>query len=527
MPEDTSEHEILYAIGALRNLEKEFRLEAQKIPGTFLILTGKFSEDVETSSIILALKKEKVPTQLVDQEPDVPVFGVISADPDRGVIKVKVDTTFDKVKSGVGYQKFEYNGEIFYIPYDESGAIRHPADPQDPYFTSQIKDVRKNNKRRARLSLPEDKSYRNLENSLSKNFKLDQLEPDTSFDLKKFMAKQFGKDEAEIEYFRIEMLDGAMTFDSAQQFNNLVDKLYPDASINELGRGGMNLVYKVCMPSSKCVATKFAMASIDPDAELDINSSITQFIHNIGLAFIAKKYFESAKWVKEDGHTPKPFTVNGVVKKPAQWKGGFASVLTPDPKKLAYGAWEVPLLDWNVSDDFLKDFYAILGKDAENVKQFKKMVNSRNSKLILDKHKSWTPEARRELTEVRIESERLIDLLSKKEELNFEVSSIADIIRSCNKLKNYTSAIQRLCFNYREEFNIPDDFLDRVHALEYMYRYSSKKINNWQLGNFGHTMIRANKSDSPGHAHIVGFDYNRGDNVAWNPKTGEFVIFDE
>ena len=93
---------------------------------------------------------------------------------------------------------------------------------------------------------------------------------------------------------------------------------------------------------------------------------------------------------------------------------------------------------------------------------------------------------------------------------------------ACRKLR-VLPPIDRLCRLARHSYNVPDDFDDRLRALEQLYRDTAGEVIPLHRLNF----IDASGNDAAdGNVREVGLDYNHGHNAGWDPRAGQFVLFD-
>ena len=103
-----------------------------------------------------------------------------------------------------------------------------------------------------------------------------------------------------------------------------------------------------------------------------------------------------------------------------------------------------------------------------------------------------------------------------------DVIKVTAFVRACDELAKVPT-IRDFCMKLRHDFAIPDDFLDRVTALEWMYRDSAADVIRFSRANFGRAL---GNGAADGVFREIGLDFNHGRNAGWDPATRQFVLFD-
>ncbi len=115
-----------------------------------------------------------------------------------------------------------------------------------------------------------------------------------------------------------------------------------------------------------------------------------------------------------------------------------------------------------------------------------------------------------------------LDRYYKASKFGPDVIKIRGWFDGCRKLAGL-APIADLCRLARHAYNVPDDFDDRLRALEQLYRDTAADVIRFHRHNF----YDASGNDAgDGFVREVGLDFNHGRNAGWDPHTGQFALFD-
>ncbi len=114
------------------------------------------------------------------------------------------------------------------------------------------------------------------------------------------------------------------------------------------------------------------------------------------------------------------------------------------------------------------------------------------------------------------------NLYNKVSRIGPDIIKVDAFFNDCRKLAK-VATIHAYCVKMRQAFAIPDDFSERVAALEWMYRDSAGDVIRFTRANFGRAL--GNPADD-GVFREIGLDYNHGRNAGWDSESRQFVLFD-
>ena len=118
---------------------------------------------------------------------------------------------------------------------------------------------------------------------------------------------------------------------------------------------------------------------------------------------------------------------------------------------------------------------------------------------------------------------KFLDKFYKPSKFGPDVIKIHRWVKACTKMAPHLPPIAKLCRLARQSYNIPDDFEDRLLALEQLYRDTAADVIRYHRHNFADG---SGNDGADGKVREVGLDLNHGRNAGWDPHTGQFALFD-
>lgn len=279
-----------------------------------------------------------------------------------------------------------------------------------------------------------------------------------------------------------------------------------------LGEGGFAVAYKVCPKPDRCRVAKIRkiLSSFAEWKRINLAAEAAEDLKRDLVMFeLARRVSDGARWLAADGR-PAPFLVGGQPLPPLAGyqapapAGRFVRVVGPDNRRL---------LREGVVDQEL-----IAVRPSEALVARLAAAGASGSRARIDAYAALTHGTH--LTEAEIR--RFFDAYSRVSAIGPDVNKVYAFNRACGRLASLP-AVAKICLAVRRELQIPDDFADRVRALEQMYRDSAADVMRFSRENFGRAL---GNPGADGLMREVGLDYNHGRNVGWDGASRMFVIFD-
>ena len=306
--------------------------------------------------------------------------------------------------------------------------------------------------------------------------------------------------------------DGRLTDEGRQEVRAWLRSHYgKDATIKRLGEGGFSIAYRVCTKPRDCVVVK--VRKMPPTfAEWKrvrhAISAASELKRDLAIAEVAKRATSWATYVGKDGKDV-PMTVAGkplsAPEKPPEGPPGRIARVA--------GAQNAALLQRGSVEQALIAFWA-----SDSVAKTVKEAHAAGS--------TWRTQAQQEAAgnaDIKASAVKgFFDSYDKTSRVGPEVIKVHAFVSHCAKLAAIPT-IKRYCEEVRLAFQIPDDFDDRVAALEWMYRDTAADVIRFTRANFGRAL---GNPAQDGEFREIGLDYNHGRNAGWDPQTRQFVLFD-
>ncbi len=281
--------------------------------------------------------------------------------------------------------------------------------------------------------------------------------------------------------------------------------------VDRLGEGGFAVAYKVCLRNGTCRVAKIRkiLPTFAEWKRIKLHAAAADELKRDLVMFaIGEQVTARTTWLGSDGKAA-PFLIggrlsNGPTTPPTAPDGRLARMAPPGKRKLlAEGVVDQELIAFKLSAPLLKRL-------AEA-----RVAGSRDR---IDAYASLSAGTR--VTEADIRG--FFDTFTQKRGLGPEVRRVLAFSQACTKMATVPN-VASLCLAIRREVQIPDDFEDRVRALEQMYRDSAGEVIRFTRSNFDRAL------GNPGADKLIreiGLDYNHGRNVGWDSGTRQFVLFD-
>jgi len=281
------------------------------------------------------------------------------------------------------------------------------------------------------------------------------------------------------------------------------------ATLHLLGQGGHQVAWRVCRSKKACIVVKIRKVPVAGTAAGRLKAArdaADKLRRDLAVAAVAEQVTSRARWLDAAGG-PAELRVAGSVVKPPQAPAGppgrlarVARILEPDA--LAGGILEEELISFSPSNQLKAMFEGMTGPDGPL------------------RDKAWQEAPKAGINRVLVLG--FLDRYDSVAHIGPEVRHLVGFVRGCRELAKVPT-IAAFCGRVRQEFRIPDDFEQRLVALEQMYRDSAGAVIRFCRANFAGQI---GNPGADGQVREIGLDYNHGRNVGWDPQTGQFVLFD-
>ncbi len=302
--------------------------------------------------------------------------------------------------------------------------------------------------------------------------------------------------------------DGSLTPKGLDEVKASLKRIYgDDAFIKKIGEGGFQVVFLVFPKKGRKVVAK--VRKIPPTLSLpvrkqNIDNAIWDMRRDLAMEVIAVGAVRRATYRLADG-TPAPFLVDG---KPARLTNGPPVALArvasiTNTALLARGIVQQELVSFRAS----KPFKAYMKEDPE-------------------KPDGWRQRAVKlaeQATDANADDvATFLDKFYKPSKFGPDVIKIHAWLQGCRKYRRFPT-IATMCRLARVSYNIPDDFDDRLRALEQLYRDTAGEVIRFHRHNF---YDGSGNDAADGKVREVGIDYNHGRNAGWDAPAGQFALWD-
>jgi len=306
--------------------------------------------------------------------------------------------------------------------------------------------------------------------------------------------------------------DGGLTEEGKAEVKEWLRARYgADSTVKRLGAGGFSVAYRVCRRANDCLVVKIRKMTPTFAGWKRIRYAVdaaTELKRDLAIAEVARNVTSWTAWVDKSGQ-PVPFKIDG---KALPTPSGTASKPSRRLARAA-GFTNASLLSDGAVEQVLIAFPSnptvdgLLAQAANPASELRKQANV---------------EAGANRVVSASEINEFFDQYSKLSRIGPEVIKVDAFFQSCRRFAGLPT-VAGFCVTLRRSFAIPDDFNDRVAALEWMYRDSAADVIRFTRRNFG----RALGNPAPdGLFREVGLDFNHGRNAGWDPASRQFVLFD-
>ncbi len=290
--------------------------------------------------------------------------------------------------------------------------------------------------------------------------------------------------------------NGHLTPTGQEYVKEWLHRLYgADCKLHILGEGGYSVAYRVCPVVGPCVVAK--VRKISPSSTpgqliAHLETAVTDLRRDLGVYVIARELVARGLLLDEQGGRHQLARVARFTR----------------PERFSIGIIEQELIA---------------------------LPDTKGLKVALAKVKAGTPGREQAMNQARLalaasptkapaedEVEAFLERFYKTSRYGPDVIKVAAWTRACERLVSIPT-IADICAIAKREFRIPDDFDDRLAALEQLYRDTAAEVIRFSRVNF--VEATGNHCDD-GLVREVGLDYNHGRNVGWEAATGQFVLFD-
>jgi len=290
--------------------------------------------------------------------------------------------------------------------------------------------------------------------------------------------------------------DGRLTPQGQRNVQAWLRSLYGTQSkIDVLGEGGYSVAYRVCASKNNCVVAK--VRKIPPSSTpgqllAHLDTAVTDLRRDLGIYVIARQLVARAVLMDDQGG-----------------RHQFVRLARfSQPKRFKVGIIEQELIA-RPATDHLK---AALKKVRADTTARARVLEAVRLSHAASPDTSPTAE----------DVDRFLDRFYKSSRFGPDVIKVAAWVRACERLSS-VAEVAEICSVARQEFHIPDDFEDRLAALEQMYRDTAAEVIRFSRANF---VEATGNHCRDGLVREVGRDYNHGRNVGWEAASGQFVLFD-
>ena len=289
----------------------------------------------------------------------------------------------------------------------------------------------------------------------------------------------------------------------------LHDRFGAAATLRMLGKGAHQVAWRVCAKGKACTAVKIRKLPRSGTAagrQAAARDAAAMLRRDLAMQAVAEQVTERGLWLDAAGKAL-PLRIDGQIVEPARSPAGPPGRLARTARllnaaALADGIFEEELVSFPPSAELNALFERLAGPDG----------------ALRDK--AWA-----EAPKVGINRVLMLGFLDRHESaarIGPEVRRLASFTSGCKELAKVPT-VAAFCLRVRQEFRIPDDFEQRLIALEQLYRDSAGAVIRFSRANF--KRIIGNQG-MDGVVREIGLDYNHGANAGWDPQTGQFVLFD-
>lgn len=305
--------------------------------------------------------------------------------------------------------------------------------------------------------------------------------------------------------------DGRLTLKGTEAVQVWLKSKYGEtATIKKLGEGGFSIAYRVCKEPRSCVVVKIRKmppSFADWKRIKQAESAATELKRDLAVAEVADQATRWASYVDAQGKAV-PLKINGKVLPPPAGQSAPPTRVArvakaADAASLKVGVVEQSLIAFWPSDEL-------------------QQAITEASQAGSAWRKSAMTEAGDQADVKAEDADGFFDMYEKPSRFGPEVIKAHRFFSHCVKFAKIPT-IQRFCTLARTDFRIPDDFDERVQALEWMYRDTAADVILFTRANFGRAL---GNPAQDGEFREIGLDFNHGRNAGWDPATQQFVLFD-
>lgn len=330
----------------------------------------------------------------------------------------------------------------------------------------------------------------------------------------------------QIELVPIKVKDGLIAKESEIEFYKLLEdfsgvkksnlaKIPPEL----IGEGSFHYVFNICPKGKKCFVMKLKKTLAEGEISEKAKQQLLEvFIHDAYMEEKHEKFLERVMFIDPETNEAAEFVVNGFAPrglKPGYPKKQLAEIIpSPFPQSVKKGVLTQDLIPWKTSNPNLVH-------DAHELKDIKHLTKKKEG--ILQELMSHTKGQHKAEYQTAVDDflDRFINYETKT---GPDIASIDEFLTACKNL-GISRTVLRMCGDFRSAFNIPDDFEQRVLALEQSYRDSAAEVLKDRRKNFKRVIL-GNADLFSDSAKEVGYDLNHGTNVMWLSDKGMFGIPD-
>lgn len=255
-------------------------------------------------------------------------------------------------------------------------------------------------------------------------------------------------------------------------------------TIEKLGQGGQQIAFSACPTAGPCVVVKVRKIATlaDPKRQSQaVSAAVSALRQDLAM-----------------------FTVADIATQRGTWRNKRLARVAKlvHPELLAEGI---------VAEEFVR-----FRPTAEVDKLFEQLRGP--SGLLRDK--AWSEAPKFKVNRVRLLG--FFDAFSTLQSVGPDVIRLSSFVRGCQEVAAVPTA-KSFCDTIKRTYRVPDDFLQRVEALEQLYRDTAGAVIRWKRANFKRA---TGNPGADGKTREIGLDYNHGRNVGWDPDSEQFVLFD-
>ena len=302
--------------------------------------------------------------------------------------------------------------------------------------------------------------------------------------------------------------DGELTDRGMQQVVGLLKTIYgPKAFIKKLGEGGFQVVFLVVPHDRPGVVAKIRKIAptVSPSKRLEaLAGAAWDLRRDLAMEIVANQVTMAGVYARADG-SPVPVLVDGraaVLDRAPTTRLARVARVTSEAL-LRQGIVEQELLSFTASTAFKQ----VMSEPRDGPQGWRKQaVALAEASTVVDAKRLST----------------FLDKFYKPSKFGPDVIKIRGWVRACGEFASLPP-IRRMCALARESYSIPDDFDDRLRALEQLYRDTAAAVIRFHRHNF---YDGSGNDAADGLVREVGLDFNHGRNAGWDPHAGQFVVFD-